>query len=265
MSIIEDVRPIGAQRTQRTPTRAVMLVVLSRSMLVLLVIALAWAASVLRSPGTGGGLQERPLTLVDRPAPEPVGSSIASMLDDVRTRVGREGGSVADLELARRDDALASVRLTIDLSAADAATVDRVVASLDGSELTDPRPRSVDPTPGGLRITLDALLELVAAVPDGRAPDGRAAAVALAEVAERSGVEMRGASIPEGSQDPVRLVASGDLAALVRLIGAIEQEHSAPRRFRQVSLRRSAQNGYEAVLSFGLRDDVHGPSEESGP
>lgn len=261
MSVIEEIDPIAVQRSERRPLRAIVLVVMSRSLVVLLVIVLVWVVNALR-PLDAADMQQRPLTLVERPALDPVGSSIAPMLDDVRVRVGREGGSIVDLELARRDGALASVRLTLDLPASDSATVDRVVASLESSELTDLRPRSVDPTPAGLRIALDATLELMAAAPDGRISDGRAAAVAMAQVAERSGVELRGASIPERPQDPVRLEASGELAALVRLVSSIEQEHSAPLRFHQLSLRRSAQGGYELVLRFRLREDIYRSSAE---
>lgn len=265
MSLIEDVRPIDVQRTARPPIRAIALVVLSRAMVVVIVIVLAWAVSVIRPLSAGDRMQERPLTLVARSAVDPVGSSIAAMLDDVRSRAGREGGSIVDLELTRRDRTVAPVRLTVDLPGTDAAAVDRLVASLASSELIDPRPRSVDPTPAGLRITMDAALELMAAPPDGRAPDARAAAVALAEVAERAGVELRGASIPERPQDPVRLLTSGELAAHVRLISSIEQEHSAPLRFREVFLRRTSSDGYEAILSFVLREDVHRSSAEVRP
>lgn len=257
MSVTDDVTPIGVEQARLRPARAVALLVLSRAMIVLVVAALTWAVGVTRPMRADGGMEERPLVLVARPDVAPDGTTVAAMLDGLRTAARREHAEILDVHLVRREGASASVRLTVELPGTDAARVDRLVASLAGGELMDLRPRSVDPTPAGLRITMDAEVELMAVPPDGRVPDERAAAVALAEVAERAGVALRGASIPDRAQDPVRIVASGDLVALGHLVAGIEQEHSAPLRFRELTLRRSAADAYELVLRFVLREDVH--------
>lgn len=263
MSVVEEVRAIGIQQAQQRPLRALTLVLLSRVVLGLLAVSLAWAGWVASDAAADRTVDPPPLTVVDRAVIAPAGTSVSRFLDDLRERLGRNGASLVELELARSSGTTGSVRLTIDQPGTGAAPVDRLIASLERSALDDVAPRSVDPVPAGTRVTVDAEVILVAAPADGAVPDGRAAAVVLADSAERSGVELRGVGIPSRTHDPVRLAASGDLAAIVRLVGAIENEHSAPRRLRSVSLRRGG-DGYEVALSFELRQDVTRGEAEVG-
>lgn len=256
MSAVEDVGPIGIVQAERRAMHALVLAFLSRGMVGVLVVAVAWATTAVRSAAGDAGLDARPVLVAARPDVAPVGTSVGAMLEDVRLRVVREGATLIDLEVTRGGGASASVRLTIDLARSDAATVDRLVAGLERGELTEPTPRSVDPVPTGLRVGIDASVELASAAPSLPEREGRAAVIALADAAERAGVELRGVDVPERPRDPVRLSATGDLSALVRLVDIVEQEHSAPLRFRRVSMQRSTSGAYDVALSFGLREDV---------
>lgn len=256
MSIVEDVRPIGVTPAERRPVRALALLVLSRIILGLLVVGLVWAASVVWSAVDDEDTEVRPIVLVEPTAVVATGTSVSAMLEDVRTRVERQGGVLVELEMTRRDGPIAVIRLTVDLPGTGAAAVERVVASLERSELAEVSPRSVDPVPSGLRVRIDATVEVAVALTASIEADGRPAAVALADAAERSGVELRGVDIPARRQDPVRLVASGPATGIVDLIDIIEQERSAPMRFRSVSVRQATSGQYETVLMFGLRPDV---------
>ncbi len=264
MSIVEDVRPIGVRPAERRPVRALALLSVSRATVGLLIVAIAWAASVVRSASPDYGAEVRPLVLVERSPVARSGTSVAAMLDDVRTRVDRQGGTLVELDLDRRSGGDAALRLVVDLPGTGSTAVDRLAASLSESELDEAAPRSVDPVPSGLRVSIDAALTLGAARPGADAPEGRAAAVALAEAAERAGVELRGVVIPAREQDPVRLVATGASSAVVALVELIEQEHSSPQRFRSMSVRRTPAGQYEAVLTFGLRQDVARLESEVG-
>lgn len=261
MSVIEDVGPIGVRPAERRPVRALALAVLSRVMIVVLLVTVAWAAIAVRSVIAVGRIEERPLTVVERPAVEPAGTSVGAMLEDVRARIAREGASLVDVEVTRRSGAAASVRLTTELPRSGASAVDRLIASLARGELTDPTPRSVDPVPSGLRVSIDASIELASAPPAVTAPDGRAAAIVLADAAERADVELRSVEVPDRPQDPVRLATTGDLADLVRLVEMVEREHSAPPRFRGVSVRRTTSGAHDMVLSFVLSEDAIGTAE----
>ena len=266
MSVVDDVRHIGVVPAERRPVRALALLGLSRVVLGLLLGGIVWAASEMWSVA-GEAPDERPLVLAGPTAVAMTGTSVSGMLDDVRTRVERQGGMLVELDMTRRDGPDAAVRLTVDLPGTGAAAVERLVASLAASALDAASPRAVDPVPSGLRVSVDATVELAAALAGTAEPDARPAAVALADAAERSGVDLRGVGIPARAQDPVRLVASGSIAAVVDLLDIVEQEYGAPQRFRSVTLRRTAPGEYETVLTFGLREDVvrdavvHGAAE----
>lgn len=256
MSIIEEVELIGVRAAERKPLRALVLALLSRAMIGLLIIAVAWAVITVRSASAGAGIEGRPFAVVEPVAVAPTGTSIGAMLDDVRVKVAGQGGSLIDLELARRSGVAAPVRLTLELNEASAPAVDRLIASLAQGGMIDPTPRSVDPVPSGLRVRIDASVELASASPVDPGPVGGAVALILADAAERAGVELRGVEVPERPQEPVRLATSGELAALVRLIHIVEEEHSAPLLFRDVSVRRLPSGDHDMTLVFGLREDV---------
>lgn len=261
MKVIETVAPIGVRPAEQQPLRAIVLAVLSRVTVGVLLVAVAWASIAVRSTIAADGIDGRPLRVVERPAVTPTGTSVAVMLEDVRVRVAREGARLVDAEVARRGGGVASVRLTVETPMTDAAAVDRLVASFALGELSEPTPRSVDPVPSGLRVSIEASIDLASAPSTTTSPDGRAPAIVLADAVERVGVELRGVDVPDRLQDPVRLATNGDLAALVRLVEIVEREHSAPLRFRSVTLRRSASGLHDMVLSFGLRQDTQSSAE----
>lgn len=263
MSIVEEIGSIGVTPAERRPVRALALVGLSRAVLGVLVAGTVWAASVTWSAATGAASTGRPLVVSPTPGVA-AGTSVSGMLDDVRSRVERQGGTLGELDMARRDGRSAAVRLAVDLPGTGAAAVERLVTSLAGSALDEVSPRSVDPVPSGLRVRIDATVELAAAPPTRSQADGRPAAVALAQAAERSGVAIRGVEVPARPQDPARLVASGGLRELVQLVDIVERELSAPLRFRSVSVRRPASTEHEAVLTFGLREDGDRIGVEAG-
>lgn len=264
MSIVEDVRPIGVMPAERRPVRALALLVLSRIILGLLLAGTAWAASIAWSAAAGEAAAGRPLVVATPTAVAARGTSVSAMLDDVRARVERQHGMLVELEMTRRDGTSAAVRLTVDLPGTVAVAVERLIASLAESELDEVSPRSVDPVPSGLRVSIDATVELAAALTGSAGTDARPAAVALADAAERAGVELRGVDVPARPQEPARLVASGHIADIIDLVDIIEQERSAPLRFRSVSLRRATSGEHEAVLTFGLREDVVRADSEVG-
>ena len=256
MSIVEDVRPIGVMPAERRPVRALALLVLSRIILGLLLAGTVWAGSVAWSAAAGEASAGRPLVVATPTAVAARGTSVSAMLDDVRARVERQQGMLVELEMTRRDGPSAAVRLTVDLPGTGAVAVERLIASLSASELDEVSPRSVDPVPSGLRVGIDATVELAAALTGTFEADGRPAAVALAEAAERAGVELRGVDVPARPHDPARLVASGRIRELVDLVDIVERERSAPLRFHSVSLRRATSGEHEAALTFGLREGV---------
>lgn len=262
MSTVEDIRQIGILQAERRPLRALVLATLSRLMVGALLIATAWAANAVRSVAADEGIHARPLRVVEGPVVATSGTSVGALLEDVRVRVVADGGRVVAGEVTRRSGADATVRLTAELPGSGAADVDRLVVSLRHTELDDLATRAVDPVPSGLRVTLDASLALAAARPSATRPDRSAAAVALAQAAERSGTELRGVDVPDQPQEPVRLAAAGELAALIRLVDVIEREHSAPRRIRSLALTRTSSGTYELAMSFSLREDA--PPATSG-
>lgn len=259
MSVADEVQPIGIRPAERRPLRALALVGLSRTVLGLMVVGLGWTTHVAWSSMADEASAGRSLVIVEPASIAFSGTSIAAVLDDVRTGIGRLGGSFVDLDVARRSDPGASVRMTVDLPSTSASGVDRLVATLGATQLADLSLRSVDPVPSGLRVVVDASVELASAAPDTAVPDVRAPAVALAAVAERSGVELRGVDIPARPREPVRLAVVGRIEDLIDLVERIEQEHSAPMRIRSLTLRRATADEHEAVLMFVLREDVPWP------
>lgn len=265
MSIVEDVPPVGVRPAERRPVRALALLGVSRVVSATLVMAVVWVGHVVLSQPPDAVMHGRPLVIIEPLSEATTGVSVAGLIEDVHATVARLGGSLVDLELEHRGGGAAAVRFTADLPGESAATVDRLVATLERTELAGMVPRSVDPVPSGLRVAVDAEVELAPAAPDAGVSDGRATAVVLAEVAEHVGVQLRGVDVPPRTQDPVRVTATGRLDAVVDLIDGIEQEYSAPLRFRSVSVRRTAAQEHEAVLLFLMREDVRPPHLEVRP
>lgn len=256
MSIIEEVGPIGVRPAAQRPVRALALLGLSRLILGMVVTGIAWASWIVGVQPSGETTEVRALVILEPDSATPSGTSVASVLSHVRTGVERQAGTLVDLDLSRRTGGDASVRLTVDLPGTSVASADRLISTLGASHLADLMPRAVDPVPSGLRVSLDAVVELASAEPGGTTPDGRAPAVALAEVAERAGVQLRGVDVPAIDRDVVRIAASGRISDLVDLVDRIERHHSAPMRIRSLSVRRVGDGVHEAVLMFELREDV---------
>jgi hypothetical protein len=253
MRVRSDMQPeVGAEIVTARPWRAVTLAWASRMALVVGLLVVGWAVVATSSADVQQLAAGVPVARAHEVEDGP-GRTPASSLREIAARVERSGARLVALDLGRPDARSAAVRIDVITSTTHAAGIDRVVTALGRSGLTAVTPTSLHPVPSGVRVSLDADLQIrVAPLPP--VVDLRPVGVRIAETAEVAGVELRRLDVPPDLRSPVRLEARGDMEAVGELLERIETEHSAPLRFESVVVREVSEDIWEMVVVFRVRE-----------
>jgi hypothetical protein len=245
------------------PTRAALLALASRSTLAMLVVvagltvtgAAPWPVGAAGPPTVPDAATEArsPAADADRD-----GVTHGALLAALGAGLRVADANLITAEVRGVGRTGADLRVVVDAPVAGGSDTATLLDTLRAAGVERARVRSILPSPYGVRVELDGEVRLStvrSASAVARTVPADRAAVALADLVERSGAELLRLESP-AEQGPIRLSVRAALPVVVRLLDALEEGPTAPARFEDLRAEVVGAGPLVDVhLSFHLRED----------